>query len=490
MSLKKSALKAILWTFIQQMGTQGINLLVSIILARILLPSEFGLIALLTIFMGLGNTIIYSGLTQSLIRTENPDDSDFSTIFFFNIIISLIVYIFIFFLAPIIADFYKQPLLTDITRVYCTIFIIGAFSIIQNTRLIKEMDFKTQTIINLPSIIIASIVGITMALNGYGVWSLVWSAITKSIALNIQLWWWSPWKPSFNFNKSKIKHHLNYGYKITLSGIINTLFENIYTIIIGKFYDPIQVGFFNRADTLKQLPVQNFSAILNTVTFPLFSKIQNDDAKLKSVYKKIMQLSIFLIAPTLLFMAALAEPLFRFVLTEKWLPAVPYFQILCFSGILHPISVYNLTILNIKGRSDLFLKIEIIKKIIVALIILISFQWGIYGLLYGNVLISVIGLFINSYYTGKIILYNAFEQLKDLLPAILLAVFSSGVVLLFDQFIATFQYSDIFRILFGSVLGISIFGFFSIIFKFDSYLEIKSIINSRFNDSKRIEDNT
>ena len=486
MSLKQQALKGMFWTFIQQMSTQGIGFIVSIILARLLLPQEFGLIALLGIFIGIGNVLINSGLTESLIRTENPTDDDFSTVFYFNIIISIIIYITIFFIAPFIANFYNQPLLTDITRVYGIVFIISAFSIIQNTRLIKEMNFKKQTIINIPSLIIGSSVGITLALYGFGVWSLVWSAIAKTAAVNIQLWWWSPWLPSLKISKKKIKHHLNYGYKLTLSGIIDTLFKNIYTIIIGKFFNPMQVGFYNRADTLKQLPVNNFSNVLNTVTFPLFSKIQNDDAKLKSVYKKIMQMSVFLIAPTLLFMATLAEPLFRFIYTEKWLPAVPYFQILCFGGILYPIHSYNLTILNIKGRSDLFLKLEIIKKILVTLVILISFHWGIYGLLYGSVVVSVFILFVNTYYTGKFIHYRTFEQLKDLSPAILLAFFSSGVVLLFDNLIKTYLFSDILRLILGSLLGIFIFGTFAYLFKLNSFLEIKSIVKSRFNTSKRI----
>lgn len=480
MSLKQQALKGMLWTFIQQMSTQGIGFVVSIILARLLLPQEFGLIALLGIFVAIGNVLINSGLSQSLIRTENPTDDDFSTVFFFNIIISIFMYIIIFFIAPFIANFYNQPLLTDITRVYGIVFIISAFSIIQNTRLVKEMNFKKQTIINIPSLIIGSAVGITMALNGFGVWSLVWSAISRNAALSIQLWWWSPWMPSFRFNKEKIKQHLGFGYKLTLSGIIGTLFQDIYTIIIGKFFDPIQVGFYNRADTIKQLPVSNFSAVLHTVTFPLFSKIQNDDVKLKNAYKKILQMSIFLIAPTLLFMSALAEPLFRFLLTEKWLPAVPYFQILCFSGILYPIHAYNLNILTVKGRSDLFLKLEIIKKILVIVVILISFQWGIFGLLYGSVIGSVLALVINTYYTGKFIHYSTFEQLKDLLPTFLIALFSSGIVFFVDERFKHLFVTDMVRLILGSLLGLSLYVGLAYVLKFSSLTEISTILFAKF----------
>lgn len=486
MSLRKIALSGIYWTFIQQVGSQGISFIVSIILARLLLPSEFGLIALLAIFISLADVLIYSGLTQSLIRTENPDNTDFSTVFFFNVIVSIIIYTIMFFVAPYVAIFYNQPLLVDLMRVYCIVFIINAFSIIQNTRLAKEMDFKKQTIISIPSLIIGSIVGIMMAINGFGVWSLVWSAITKSIAFTIQLWWRSPWAPSLIFDVKTIKYHLNFGYKLTISGVIDSIFKEIYTIVIGKFFDPIQVGFYNRANTLKQYPVSNFGTILNKVTFPLFSKIKDDDSQLKNVYKKILQMSVFIIAPTLLIMAALAEPLFRFLFTEKWLPAVPYFQILCFNGILYPIHAYNLNILTVKGRSDLFLKLEIIKKIIVLTGVFISFRWGIYGLLYGSVFLSIFMLLINTYYTGKFLNYHLYKQLLDIIPTISIGLISGIVVFGFDLFAANNNLTDLVRLTLGGFIGILIFLGMALIFKLNSLLELKSILTSRFYSSKRI----
>lgn len=486
MSLRKSALSGMFWTFIQQMSTQGIAFVVSIILARILLPSEFGLIALLTVFIAIGNELVKSGLSQSLIRTENPSDEDFSTVFYFNMVISCLMYAIMYISAPYIAKFYNEPLLIDITRVYCLTFIVNALSIIQNTRLTKDLDFKKQTIINIPSLIIGSSVGIIMALNGYGVWSLVWSAVVRSVALTIQLWWWSPWTPILKFSAEKIKIHLNYGYKLTISAVINTLFKDIYTIIIGKFFDPMQVGFYNRANTLKQMPVQNFSTMLSKVSFPLFSKIQNDDVKLKSAYKKIMQMSIFLIAPTLLIMAALAEPLFRFILTAKWLPAVPYFQILCVGGILYPIHAYNLDILTVKGRSDLFLKLEILKKIIVLIVVSISFQWGIYGLLYGSVFLSIFMLLINTYFTGKFLNYKLIQQLYDIVPTILIAFIAAASVYGID-FLLKEKFNDLVRLLIGGGFGIFTFLLMAFLIQLNSLAEIKSILNLRFSSSKRIK---
>lgn len=485
-SLRKTALSGVYWTFIQQMSNQGISFVVSIILARLLLPEEFGLIALLGVFIAIGGVLVDSGLSQSLIRTENPTDVDYSTIFFFNIIISCLLYAIMFLSAPFIAIFYNQPILINIIRIYCLIFVINSFAVIQNTRLTKDLNFKKQTLLNVPSLIIGSIVGIVMASSGYGVWSLVFSLLTKAIAYTIQLWFWSPWKPTFVFNKISILKHLNFGYKLGISGLINSLFKEIYTIIIGKCFDPTQVGFYNRANTLRQLPVQNLSSILNSVTYPLFSKIQNDDIKLKSVYKKIMQMSIYLISPILLIMSVLAEPLFRFLLTEKWLPSVPYFQILCFIGILYPVNAYNLNVLSVKGYSNLHLKLEIIKKIIAVVVILISFQWGIYGLLYGHVFLSIFALVINSYYSGKYIDYNFTEQLRDILPSILYAIITSIIVYFMDNIYESLNFSDVLRLLLGFLIGFLLFGIITYLFRINSFFELKSILTSRFYSSKRI----
>ncbi len=479
MSLKNQALSGVFWSSMQLFGTQAIGFGVSLILARLLLPAEFGLIAMLGVFIGLGTTLINSGLTNSLIRTENLDDEDFSTVFFFNLAGSLIIYIIIFLAAPLIADFYDQELLTVIVRVYCITFIINAFSAIQNARLTKMLDFKTQMKVSVPSIIMGSIVGVFMAYNNYGVWSLVWSGIVQSLASTIQLWYYSKWRPLWIFNRQKFSYHFHYGVKLMFSGVLDTLFTNAYTIIIGKFFAPAQVGFYNRAETLQMLPVGNISSIITKVSFPLFSTIQNDDVRLKSAYKRIMQMVIFLVAPTLILMSVLAEPLFRILFTEKWLPAVPYFQILCFNGILYPIHSYNLQILNVKGRSDLFLKLEVIKKIIVVVIILVTFQFGIYGLLYGSVIASILAFFVNTYYSGKFLNYPAWEQTKDLLPIIFLSLLIGGLVYFFDQQLKTIFLYDLSRLIFGVLLGVALFAIAAYIFKMSSLKEIIDIIKRK-----------
>lgn len=479
MSLKKQALSSMFWSSIQTFGTQAINFFVSIVLARVLLPEEFGLIAMLAIFIGLGNVLINSGLTHSLIRTENANEEDFSTVFYFNLLGSLVIYFIVFFSAPFISDFYGQELLTPLVRVYSIIFIIDAFSTIQITRLTKILDFKTQMIVNLPSLIIGSVVGITMAYKGFGVWSLVWSSIVKSTAASIQIWYWAKWKPLLVFNIEKFKYHFNYGVKLMFSGILDILFINAYTIIIGRFFLPSQVGFYNRAQSFQMFPVNSLSLIVTKVSYPLFSSIQNDNIRLKEAYKKIMQMIIFLIAPLLIIMSVLAEPLFRFLFTEKWLPAVPYFQILCANGILYPIHAYNLQILNVKGRSDLFLRLEVVKKILFLIVIILSFPFGIKGLLYGSVITSVLSFFINTHYSGKFINYSAWTQAKDLLPTILISIFAGTIVYSLDVFFTKTYFYDFGRLFLGGLIGLILYITITYLFKISSLKEIFHIIRNR-----------
>ncbi|RRO24648.1 lipopolysaccharide biosynthesis protein [Flavobacteriaceae bacterium 14752] len=479
MSLKNKALKGVFWSALEQFGNQIIGFGISVILARLLLPEEFGLIAMLAVFMALARTLIDSGLTQSLIRTENPDDADYSTVFYFNLVGSFVIYAIIYMAAPYIADFYSQPQLTSITRVFSVVFIINAFAAIQNTRLTKMMDFRTLMLVSTPSLIISGIVGVVLALKGYGVWSLVWSRIAQAVAATIQLWYWAKWKPLWLFSREKFKQHFNFGFKLTLSGILDTIYVNAYPIIIGKFFAPAQVGFYTKAEGLKMLPVRTISGIVSKITYPLFSEIQNDDVRLKNVYKRIMQMVIFLVAPTLIFIAVLAEPIFRFLYTEKWLPAVPYFQILCAAGILYPIHAYNLQILNVKGRSDLFLKLEVVKKILTVIVIIVAFQFGIYGLLYGSVVLSLLAFIINTHYTGMFINYTAWQQTKDLLPTILLALLAGLAIYGIDYYLKSFDFHDFIRIILGGLSGLITFTFLAFILKLESMYELKTILKRK-----------
>jgi teichuronic acid exporter len=477
MSLRKQATSGFIWTFSMQFGSQLIGFIVSMILARILLPEEFGLIGMIAIFISIGQALVDTGLTQSLIRLKKLKAEDYSTVFFFNLISSVLIYVLIFSIAPIISKFYGNEILIDIIRLYCVVFIIKAFSAVQEARLTKFMNFRVQTLISIPSLIVGGGAGITMAHLGFGVWALVWSQIISATVHTVLLWITSNWIPKPYFSKKIFFKHFNFGYKLTLSSLLEVIFRNLYLVVIGRFYSPAQVGFYSRADTMKQLPVATLTAAINKVTYPLFSKIQEDSSKLRSVYSKLMQAVMFVVAPAMIIFAVLATPAFRFLFTAKWLPAVPYFQLLCITGILYPMQVYNLNILKVKGRSDLFLKIQIVKKILVTISILITFKIGISALIIGQIITSIIDVFINAKYTGRYIQYSIWAQLKDLFPILVYSLFTGGIIYIFNDYI-NFD-SDFIRILIGGIFGLITYISINYIFKTESLFLFSSLVMKR-----------
>ncbi|MGX9985356.1 lipopolysaccharide biosynthesis protein [Soonwooa purpurea] len=475
MSLKQQARSGIVWTFAEQFGTRLISFGISIILARLLTPEDFGLIALFGVVMGVASTFIDSGMASSLIRSKNVNEEDYSTVFIFNIITSLVMYGLVYIIAPYISSFYKVPALTDIIRSYCIILIINAFVSVQKMHFVKELNFKTAFKIQLPSLVVGGVSGVALAYMGYGVWSLVYSAILQSTVFTLQHWFYSSWRPKLIFNIKKFKYHFDFGYKMMLSGLLNILFINVYTVIIGKMFSVQQLGYYNRADSLKQLPVSNLSTALNKVTFPLFAKISHDNEQLQRVYQKLLKVVIFVVAPVLIYMVVAAEPIISVLLTDKWLPAVPYFQILSIAGILFPIHAYNLNILQVKGRSDLFLKLEIAKKILTVVTVVIALKFGIYGLLWGQVVNSILALFINTHYTGKFLNYTMWIQCRDLLPSIILACFCGLICYVLYHYLLMNMY-DISILLITIVVYFSLYLGLSYLFRFKEISYLKELI--------------
>ena len=474
--LRKKTLDGLVWTFSQQFGLQLINFFVSIILARLLLPEEFGLIGMIAIFIAIGNSLVDGGMSSSLIRTENPDNIDYSTVFFTNLAISIFAYLLVFFLAPFIAIFFDQIILKALLQVYCLTFIIRAFSTIQSTKLNKEMNFKPQFLINVPSLIAGSILGIFLAYKGFGVWSLIWMNLAQSLIATIQLWFYSEWTPSFIFDKERLKVHLNFGYKLTISGILNGIIKNIYNIIIGKFFSAAQLGFFTRAKSMQELPVINVSNALKKVTYPLFSSIINDDQRLKSVFKNLMQQVLFIIMPLLIIGIIIAEPLFRFLLTEKWLPAVPYFQILCVAGIIMPLNSYNLNILLVKGQSGQVLKLEFFKNSMILFGALFAIPFGIYGLLWSFVGSTFITFFLNAFASGKLINFPIKEQLKEILPILGIGIFCGLICFYGDSIIVEFINNDILRIFIVIIIFLFIYLLLSSLLKISAFNQIQMLV--------------
>jgi len=487
MSLRKKTLSGVAWTFGQQVGVQSINFIIQIILARLLLPEAFGLIAMIQIFMAIGQTLMDGGMTSSLIRTKDPDQADYSTVFFINLFASIGLYVLLFFAAPFIASFFNQELLTLIIRVYTLSFVIQALVGVQTTRLTKEMNFKLQMYMQIPSTLLGGIVGVVLAYKGYGVWSLVWMQLTVSFLFMLQHWFRTDWRPSFIIDGEKFKFHFIFGYKLTFSALLTAVYTNSYTLVIAKMFSAAQLGFYNQANTLRMYPVRNLTVALQKVTYPLFSSIQDDDLKLKRVFKKITQVVFYIIYPVMLVLILIAEPLFRFILTEKWLPAVPYFQILCIAAIVYPLSMYNLNIILAKGRSDLHFKLEVLKKGGSVLFLLLIIPFGIWGAVYASAISMFIHAFVNSYYSGRLIGYPLAEQIKDLFSIIIIGLFSFVLTL----GILVFLLNNIIKHDFLLVAIVSILLLFSyilvsFIFNIQSLKEIISLIKKVLRKVKSI----
>ena len=393
MSLKKQTISGVIWSFGQKFSVQLINFGVQIILARLLLPEAFGVIAIIQIFISIGNTLMDGGMTSSLIRTKNLDQRDYSTVFFMNLILSVFIYCILFFCAPLISSFFNNPILISIIRVYTLSFIIQALVGVQTTRLTKEMNFKIQLYMQIPSTILGGVIGVILAYKGYGVWSIVWMNLTATSLFMLQHWFKTDWRPSLIIDKEKLKYHFNFGYKLTLSALLTNLYTNSYTIIIGKFFSTTQLGYYNQANNLRMFPVRNITAALQKVTYPVFSSLQDDNVKLKNVFARITEVLFFIICPIMFSLVVVAEPLFRFVLTEKWMPAVPFFQILCVSAIFYPWGMYNLNVILAKGRSDLHFKLELLKKGVSILFLLLIIPFGILGV----VLAQAISMLIHAF---------------------------------------------------------------------------------------------
>jgi len=419
MDLKKTAVSSILWSLWQQISLKMVSFCVTIYISRLLDPAEFGLIAMLSIFVAIGNSLVDSGLTSSLIRTSQATDKELSTVFYFNLAGSIVLYTMLFLAAPLIASFYNQPILVPVARVYGLIFISNGFFGIQNTLLTKEMNFRKQTNIQIPASVFGGIIGIWMAEEGYGVWSIVAMYLCNSFLSTALHWIYSSWRPTLVFDKAAFKNHFNFGYKITASGLLDTAYQNLYLIIIGKFFSASQLGLYSRADSISQLPISNISAAINKATYPLFAQVSQNAAQLKVMYKKLMQQVMFWNAPALVLLALIAAPLFDLLLSTKWMAAVPYFKLLCISGVMYPLHSYNLNVLKVMGQPALFLKIETVKKIISITGVFLSISYGIYGLLYFQLFFNLISYYLNSFYTGRLIAYPVKEQLADIMPIII-----------------------------------------------------------------------
>lgn len=406
-------------------------------MARILLPSDYGMIGMLAIFIAIAQVLIDSGFSNALIQKKDRSEVDYSTVFYFNIVVGLVLYFILFFSSPLIANFYNTPELSSLTRVVALNLFINSLSVVQRAILSIKIDFKTQAKASLNAAWISGGVGIAMAYTGWGVWSLAVQTVLNAFINTVLLWFFLKWWPLKVFSYRSFKELFSFGSKLLASGLLDVTYRNIYTLVIGKKFASADLGYYTRADQFAQFPSSNLTGIIQRVTFPVLSEIQDDTERLATAYRKFLRLSAFLIFPLMTGLAAVAYPFIHFLLTEKWSFAALLLQVLCFSYMWYPIHAINLNLLQVKGRSDLFLKLEIYKKILGVVVLCVTIPMGLVAMCYGMIVSSLLALVINTFYTGKLIGVGLVKQLRDLSPALFysfsMAIVVYTVIHLFDN---------------------------------------------------------
>lgn len=476
MTLREKTITGLFWSAIDSFANQGVQFVVGIILARLITPREFGLIGMIIIFIAISQTFITSGLSSALIRKKDCTQADYSTVFYYNLAMGLLIYLILYLSAGTISIFFKEPDLKWIVRILSLDLIIGSITIIQATTLTKRVDFKLQAKVVVISGVLSGAVGITMALNGFGVWSLVARSVSGAFFRSLFLWLWNRWRPSLIFSIRSFKELFGFGSKLLASRLIDTAYNNIYYIVIGKFFAADELGYYSRAATFNDLPSKNLNSIMSRVTYPVLAQMQDNKVQLKAGYKKMIRNIMFISMILMVGMAAIAEPMIITLVGEKWRPSVIYLQLLCFPGMLYPLHALNLNMLNVQGRSDLFLKLEIIKKIIAVPIIIIGIFWGIKIMILGMWINTIIAYYLNSYYSGRFINYPMREQVVDIIPAFLLAL-TMGIIVYVTGLILPSGY--LIKLIVQVVLGaIIVFGLSELI-KFDAYMDIKNIVKAK-----------
>lgn len=413
------------WASIGRFSSQGISFVIGLVLARLLLPSDYGMLGMLGVFTAFTGSFIDCGFGSALIRKLNRTETDCSTVFYYNLGASLLVYILLFCSAPFIAGFYNQPSLTEVTRIACLTIPIGALSSVHSNILYFQLRFKDIAIGNILATILSGSIGLFLAYNGYGVWALVCQGIVASLVNCGYLWRISCWKPLRVFSMASFKELFGYGSKLMLSGWLNTMYAQLSPLIIGKFYSSSSLGYYTRAQSYVNFPSDNIMGVLQQVVFPILSRLQNEDERLIGIYRKYIKICAAFIFGGMAILASLAKPLVVFLLTDKWLPCVPIMMLLCFSSMFSFVNTINLSLLQVKGRSDLFLKLEVVKKVISITMILFSAPWGIMAMCWSMVVYTQIAIFINTYYTGKLFHLGYWAQMTDFLPYLALALLAN-----------------------------------------------------------------
>ncbi len=471
-----SIVKSLIYKFAERCGVQGISFIVQLVLARLLDPTDYGVLTLLTIFISISQVFVQSGLNTALIQRKDVTEKDYSSVFYLSLIIACILYFILFFMSPFIADFYNMSQLKKVLRVLALILIPGAFNSIQNAKISREMKFKQLMYCTLISVIISGTLGITMAYMGFGVWALVGQQISNQVSICIIMLIIVKWRPMAVFELRRIKILFSFGWKLLCAALLDTIYNDLRSLVIGKKYNAATLGYYNRGQQFPQLIIRNINDSIQSVMLPALSREQDNKTKMKSMMRRSIVTSSFIIFPLVMGLAVIAEPLVSLLLTDKWLPCVPYLRIACLTFAFYPIHTANLQALNALGRSDKFLQLEIIKKIygVIILIITVMFFDSPIAIAIGGAITSIISCFVNTLPNRKLLNYSYFEQMEDILPSIIISVVM-GIVTYCVIFLG---FSNVFTLIFQVSIGIIVYIGLAWIFKLECFMYLKDMIVS------------
>ncbi len=474
-SLKDKAVNSVFWSGIERFSAQGIQFVISLLIARILLPSDYGLIAMLSIFIAVAQVFVDSGFGNALIQKQGRDQVDYSTAFYFNIVIAILIYLIIWFIAPWVASFYNEPLLTQVMRLVGLNLIVNALSIVHRARLTIVLNFKLQALISIISVTISGALGIWMAYAGYGVWALASQTLLNGLLGTLLLWVLSYWMPSYCFSVESFKKLFGFGSKLLLSSLLHTFYMNLYSLVIGKAYNVTDLGYYNRASSFPVVISGNLLSVISRVTYPIQCGMQDDNERLRASLFRFTKMSCYIIFPLMVGMLVLAKPMVILVLTEKWLPAVPLLQILSFAYMWEILMRMNYDILNVKGRTDYTLQSEIWKKMSAFAILLATYPFGLKVMCWGLALYSWVDLFIITRYTYKLIKVGLWMELKVIFPIVLL----SGGMGLCVWGVSSLFSSVLMQIISGVVAGVAFYVGLSVLLKWEEFFVVWNFVKSK-----------
>lgn len=473
-SLKKKTFSGAVWSAVERFSSYGLQFVFSILMARLLSPSDYGTIALLNVFFAICQTFIDSGFNLAIIRKQDRTEEDFSTAFIFSMTVAIASYLLLWFSAPYIASFYKLPMLKQITRVISFNLVISTLSSMHNAKLSICLDFCSKAKISIFAVVGSCLLGLWMAYAGYGIWALVVQVMASSLIRTLLLFYYVRWIPQLRFSKSSFKSMFSFGSKMLVSGVIGNIYNNLYSIIIGKIFTPSLLGMYSKAESFATLPSLQISGVMLSVSYPALAKMQDDDERLMMAYKKIFKLSSFIIFPSMIGLASLSDPLIRLLLGDKWEGVIILLQILCFSYVWDAFNACNMNLLQLKGYSGRYLKLEIAKKILGIIMLVITVPMGLTEMCIGRVCLSLISIPLNTYYSGKFYNYGLLAQLKDLSPVLILSLIMGGVVWVSASLIS----SLLLKLILGFIVGVIFYIGGAYLFKLHELDDFFDLINS------------